>query len=267
MTSALPRLILLVILYFGKLEAARFLDEKCHPGFVPMMINGKNAYRSPWMAFLIYNGEYICSGSLVNSRDNEMFINIYRSNKVNIIDYSYARLGEYDTSTTTDGQTYDISVTAVFPEPWGQDIALLKLAQTITQYTETIRPICIVISGNLNEVMQFHSVNSFTVTGWGQMSRTNKIQATVLQEISVTKMDSAYCGNPKGQICCQNPSQFVCHGDSGSPLFSTGRYNYITSSVLYGVLSSGHEKCYDYAKYVDIIPYTSWICNTIRSNL
>ncbi|KAH8234361.1 hypothetical protein KR038_008576 [Drosophila bunnanda] len=258
MTYALPWSILLVVLYFGKLEAVTFLDAQCQPRFSPMMINGKNANRAPWMAYLIHNGQYICGGSLVNSR-KKLFNNCILSNQVKLIDFSYARLGEYDTSTTTDGDTYDIMVIAVFPGPGGQDIALLKLAGKIYNYTATIRPICIVIFQSQAEERELYSVNNFTVTGWGLISRNNNSKATILQEISVSRINSSICGNPVGQICCENHSQFICYGDSGSPLTSTHKYNAITSTVQYGVLSFGHENCYDYAKYVDIVPYTRWI--------
>ncbi|KAH8284745.1 hypothetical protein KR054_000507 [Drosophila jambulina] len=262
MRYLLRKLILLVILHFGKLEAVILLDDKCQPGDTPMMINGGNANRAPWMAYLIRDGKYICSGSLVNSQ----FV-LTAAHCATSMDNLVARLGEYDSSTTSDGETYDFAVTAVFSDPCGQDIALLKLAKRVTIYSATIRPICIVLFKTECEKQELYSVNNFTVTGWGHTSRINGEAATILQEISVSRISPSLCGNPPvGKFCCQSPTQFICHGDSGSPLTSDHKYNHVTSTVQHGILSSGHERCHDYGIYVDIVPYTAWISDTILKN-
>ncbi|XP_017024357.1 chymotrypsin-like protease CTRL-1 [Drosophila kikkawai] len=260
MTYALPKLMLLLLsLCFGKLEAVTFLDNNCQAGFSPMMINSRNANRAPWMAYLIKDGKYICGGSLVNHQ----FV-LTAAHCANSVQNLIARLGEYDSSIETDGETLDIGVSIIFFAPLGQDISLLKLL-TRTNYTATIKPICIVLWTCNEDLRELHSVNKYIVTGWGQISRVNRTASTILQEISVSRINPSLCGNFFGQICCENPSQFVCHGDSGSPLTSEHKYNHVTSTVLYGVLSSGHERCYDYARYVDIAPYTPWIYYIIKS--
>lgn len=66
-------------------------------------------------------------------------------------------------------------------------------------------------------------------------------------------MDPSKCPTPEGQICCQNPTQNSCHGDSGSPLVAFVKYNETTTiAAQYGVLSHGHERCFDHGYYVDV---------------
>lgn len=55
--------------------------------------------------------------------------------KCKLYHYSFVRLGEYDTMTTSDGPTTDIAVMSIYYGPFGQDIAVLKLAEEVTTYS------------------------------------------------------------------------------------------------------------------------------------
>nr|XP_016928272.1 vitamin K-dependent protein C isoform X2 [Drosophila suzukii] len=109
MTSAIALLILSALLSLGKLGFAGFLDSQCIPPYGPRVIGGQNARRSPWMAYLIRNGGFACGGSLIAYR----FV-LTAAHCTQINDNLYVRLGEYDSSRTTDGQTTDYRVVNIY---------------------------------------------------------------------------------------------------------------------------------------------------------
>ncbi|XP_017077684.1 serine protease grass [Drosophila eugracilis] len=263
MRPAIALLTLLAILSFGKLGFTQLLEPKCIPSYATRVIGGRSARRSPWMAYLIRNNAFACGGSLIAYR----FV-LTAGHCTQIPDNNlYVRLGEYDSSRTSDGRTAEYRVISTFRHEKyinfeHDDIAVLKLDRTVI-YNDKIRPICIFLNPGMQSFVD--RLQDFTLTGWGQTA-TYYQMPTTLQEMSLRRVDRYFCGAKSNTICCSNPSQFACFGDSGSPLGATMRYGRGYIYAQFGVTSSVTGNCDGYSTYVDVTSYLPWLLTTLRRN-
>ncbi|XP_017014755.1 serine protease grass [Drosophila takahashii] len=262
MTAAITLLTLLSILSLGKLGTARLLDPQCVIPYGPRVIGGQNARRSPWMAYLIRNGAFACGGSLIAYR----FV-LTAAHCTQINDNLYVRLGEYDSSRTTDGRTADYRAISIYRHEQyvnfqHDDIAVLKLDRTVL-YNARIRPICIFTNSGFQSVAD--RIQDFTLSGWGQSAQFYQMPTT-LQAMSLRRVEKHFCGAPQNTICCSNPSQFACFGDSGSPLGALVKYRSIYIFVQLGIVNSVTGNCDGYSTHMDLTSYMPWLLNTLRRN-
>ncbi|KAH8347805.1 hypothetical protein KR084_001166 [Drosophila pseudotakahashii] len=262
MTPAVALLNFFALLSFGKLGIAGLLDPQCVPPYGARVIGGQNARRSPWMAYLIRNGAFTCGGSLIAYR----FV-LTAAHCTRKIDSLYVRLGEYDTSRTTDGRTADYQVISIhrheqFINLHHDDIAVLKLDRTVV-YNAGVRPICIFTHSGFQSVAD--RIQDFTLSGWGQSAQYYQMPTT-LQAMSLRRVDKDFCGARQNSICCSNPSQFACFGDSGSPLGALIKYRGIYLFVQFGITSSVTGNCDGYSRHTDLTSYMPWLINTLQRN-
>ncbi|XP_036669254.2 serine protease grass isoform X1 [Drosophila suzukii] len=262
MTSAIALLILSALLSLGKLGFAGFLDSQCIPPYGPRVIGGQNARKSPWMAYLIRNGGFACGGSLIAYR----FV-LTAAHCTQINDNLYVRLGEYDSSRTTDGQTTDYRVVNIYRHEHyvsfqHDDIAVLKLDRTVV-YNAAVRPICIFTNTGFQSTAD--RIQDFTLTGWGQSAQHYEMPTT-LQAMSLHRVEKHFCGAPSNTICCRNPSKFACFGDSGSPLGALLKYRGVYIFAQFGIVNSVTGNCDGYSIHMDLTSYMPWLLNTLRRN-
>lgn len=89
---------------------------------------------------------------------------------------------------------------------------------------------------------------------------------TTLQEMSLRRVRNEYCGVPSLSICCWNPLQYACFGDSGGPLGSLVKYGPKTIYVQFGVTNSVTGNCDGYSSYLDLTSYMPWLYQTLLRN-
>ena len=144
-----------------------------------------------------------------------------------------ARLGEFDTTRTDDGQHVDASVARIIMHPRFRgparhdDIALLQLSRPVT-LGERVWPACLPPEGS------DHTGQRALVAGWG-LTEFNGETAAILQEAELTVADVNECersyrtrlhffdrrypGGFRGTtLCAQGHEKDSCEGDSGGPL-------------------------------------------------
>ncbi|GFR01711.1 serine protease filzig, partial [Trichonephila clavata] len=172
-----------------------------------------------------------------------------------------ARLGEYDTSASSDSrQDFGIETLITHPqyqEPYRQsnDIALLRLNKDAV-FTEHVWPVCLPIRNT-----DVTGMNA-TVAGWGQTSfieistrrltvwdgKCFKWQKNILQKVNVPVLTNGAClemyfeaGHTypleENQMCAgyREGGKDSCQGDSGGPLF----INQNDQMTVIGLVSAG----------------------------
>ncbi|KAH8234366.1 hypothetical protein KR038_008575 [Drosophila bunnanda] len=274
---------LLVILSFQLLGTgtAQLLDDRCQRSYRSRVIGGKRSERAPWMAYLVRNGYFACGGSLIANR---FVLTAAHCTQVN--DNLYVRLGELDSATRRDGPTEDFRVIQIFRHEnyvthMSHDIAVLKLDRSVVYrgkknpiksnifliksiflcFAANIRPICIILDTKLRS--KVNAIQDFTLTGWGQSAHYYQMP-TRLQRLNVRRINEYWCNNQAERFCCQNPAQFVCFGDSGSPLGAMVLYRKRIIFAQFGIASSVTGNCDGYSIFTDVFHYTPWIVATIR---
>ncbi|EDW91927.1 uncharacterized protein Dyak_GE14063 [Drosophila yakuba] len=262
MTPAIVLLTFLVILSLGNHGYSTLLDPKCLEPNGLRVVGGQDARRSPWMAYLIRNGRFACGGSLIAHR----FV-LTAAHCTQINDSLFVRLGEYDSSRTSDGQTIDYAVVSIYRHEKyvnyrNHDIAVLKLDRHIV-YNALIRPICIFINPGLQFLAD--SIHNFTLTGWGQIDPHFKMPTT-LQEMSLRRVRKEYCGVTSSYICCWNPAQFSCSGDSGSPLGAHLPRGQSSIYVQFGIASFVTGNCDGFNSFLDLTSYMPWLYQTLLNH-
>lgn len=204
---------------------------------------------------------------------------------ISFIYYSLSvRLGEFDESTDPDcrnvrGRFTCTSVLNVAPEQvfvhesfsprsFSYDIALIKLARdvefsgwlnlsvllqlilTIFVSTESISPICLPVTEELQKAEMYE----YTLIGWG----TNPVvtEATV-SYINNTECAKSYPELTSHQMCTSTPND-LCRGTAGSPLFNVNVYNDLQRRVQFGIVSYGKASCED-GVYTEVSSFIPWI--------
>ncbi|XP_016981240.1 phenoloxidase-activating enzyme 1 [Drosophila rhopaloa] len=275
-------LCLLVYLMFGNRvfpTSASLLEPNC--GLSPIgkrISGGRNAKlnSTPWMAFLHADWKFICGGSLINSA----FVVTAAHCVFPVAKQLMARLGEYDWTSEQDcvdgfgcvPPYRDYMVIKIYTHPRYRsirafDIALLKLDQPV-QYTENIRPICVIMHENMFQwYWDVDAARELTLTGWG--ATKTRSSSPILQTVKLTQVPREICHDQHGfnvdhtHICAGDFHHYACTGDSGSPLGLTVKYKRKDVYALVGIVSKGSNPCSGVTAFTNVVSFTDWIANTI----
>ena len=243
-------------------------------------LNGKTVDldqgRWPWMALLgeRINGRrrWTCGGTLISPLTVLTAAHCVAGRQPADLK---VRLGEYDLSTTRDGQHVSVPVARIVVHPRyhhkQNDLALLHLSRA-APLSRQIRPACLP-PGHAD-----HTGRRADLAGWGHTEYKGTVSRVLheaqLRVVNVSRCEMAYQhlltfdrdfpGGFQGTKLCANSadgtSKDACQGDSGGPLVyrTTGierRYQVI------GVVSSGHgcgNPNYP-GIYTKVSMYVSWI--------
>ncbi|GAB0093130.1 venom serine protease-like [Sergentomyia squamirostris] len=200
----------------------------------------------PWVARLVYNGQFHCGASLV-SEDYVVTaahcVRRLQRSKIRVI------LGDHDQFITTETPAIMRAVSAIIrhrnfdANTYNHDIALLRLRKKVV-FGKSIRPVC------LPQETSDPAGSIGTVIGWGRTSEGGSLPGT-LQQVKVPILTLAQCRNMKYRASRITPNMLCagkgppsgqgiggdsCQGDSGGPLFvSNGIKNEIVGIVSWGV--------------------------------
>ncbi|XP_016967688.2 chymotrypsin-like protease CTRL-1 [Drosophila biarmipes] len=279
MQSTLVVLLCLIIVNQVLHGSAKLLDPQC--GLSPIqrrIVGGSTAElnSAPWMVFLHDQRVFICGGSLI-TKD---FVLTAAHCVLPTPNRLLARLGEYDWTTEPDcynrfvcAPPYrDYTVTKIYTHPRytsiaNHDIALLKLNQSVV-FTETIRPICVLMHENPDEWYWYvDAVKEFTLSGWGATEMYSV--SPRLQTVNLTQTERGICHDQHApnvdhtHICAGNNYTYACTGDSGGPLVTTVYYDEREIHAQVGIVSSGSENCRGITVFTNVLSFTQWIAQTI----
>ncbi|XP_046406061.1 trypsin-1 [Ischnura elegans] len=200
---------------------------------------GVNRY--PWIARLMYDGQFHCGGSLLNSDyvlTAAHCVRRLRRSKMRIV------LGDHDMHSAHETPIVSRTVAAVIRhrnfdlETYNHDIALLRLRKTVS-YSKRVRPVCLPQGPSTEPAGKLG-----TVVGWGRISEGGTLPS-VAQEVQVPILSLQQCRTDSKyrpsritnyMICAGKGSQDSCQGDSGGPLLvqSGGKFE-VVGIVSWGV--------------------------------
>ncbi|XP_014253064.2 trypsin-1-like isoform X2 [Cimex lectularius] len=202
---------------------------------------GVNRY--PWVARLVYDGQFHCGGSLLN--------------------------GDHDQYVTTDSPAIMRAVSSIIRHrnfdvnSYNHDIALLKLRKPVS-FTKNIRPVCLP-----NSAMD-PAGKVGTVVGWGRTSEGGNL-ANIVQEVQVPILTLQQCRATKyrpsritpNMVCAGKGIQDSCQGDSGGPLLlnTEGEKFEIVGIVSWGV---GCGRPGYPGVYTRVTSYLNWVRRNMK---
>ncbi|XP_063244255.1 transmembrane protease serine 9-like [Bacillus rossius redtenbacheri] len=180
---------------------------------------GVNRY--PWVARLVYDGQFHCGGSLLDSRYVLTAAHCVRRLKKSKI---RVYLGDHDQFNATETPVILRMVSAVIRHrnfdvnSYNHDIALLRLRKPIT-YTKRVRPVC------LPQDDADPAGRSGIVVGWGRTTEGGALPS-IVQEVQVPILTLQQCRQSKykpsritpNMLCAGRGDHDSCQGDSGGPL-------------------------------------------------
>ncbi|KAG6464631.1 hypothetical protein O3G_MSEX014634 [Manduca sexta] len=256
--------------------------------------NRTDLFEMPWMVVLMYQSvrgtELDCGGTLIN----EWYV-LTAAHCVKFLPHGLELksviLGEYELEHDPDCQVYNekqicapkiknVAVDEAIPheeynkELLTNDIALIRLSEPADFSLDSIKPICLPVTPQLQK--QILIGKNAVASGWGLTE--NHIQSRVLLKVSVpivSKEDcqAAYEGKAvihDQQLCAGGVAgKDSCGGDSGGPLVYPGRLG--PGRVKYiqrGVVSFGTQICGLAGVpgvYTNVANYMDWILDHIRS--
>ncbi|XP_061384880.1 trypsin-1-like isoform X2 [Danaus plexippus] len=198
---------------------------------------GVNRY--PWMARLVYDGQFHCGASLLTKEyvlTAAHCVRKLKRSKIRVI------LGDHDQTITSESPAIMRAVTAIVrhrsfdSDSYNNDIALLKLRKPVT-FSKIIKPVC------LPPASIEPSGKEGIVVGWGRTSEGGQLPA-VVQEVRVPILSLSQCRGMKyratritnNMLCAGRSSTDSCQGDSGGPLLiQQGDRFQIVGIVSWGV--------------------------------
>ncbi|KAG8275340.1 hypothetical protein J6590_088039 [Homalodisca vitripennis] len=189
-------------------------------GGVPTGVN-----RYPWVARLVYNGQFHCGGSLLNEDYVLTAAHCVRNLKrtrIRVI------LGDHNMFSTSDAPAKMRAVASIVRHrnfdvnSYNHDIALLRLRKPVN-FTKNIRPVCLP-----TQETDFAG-RTGVVVGWGRTSEGGNL-ASVAQQVNVPILSLSECRSLKyrpsritnNMVCAGKGTQDSCQGDSGGPLLVDG---------------------------------------------
>ncbi|XP_072747963.1 trypsin-1 isoform X2 [Anoplolepis gracilipes] len=194
----------------------------------------------PWMALLMYRGQFYCGGTVINSRyvmTAAHCIDRFDGSKLTV------RILEHNWNLTSESKTQDFKVEKTIKHSgystinYDNDIALIKLRDPI-RFQGPMRPAC------LPEPGKTFAGEKGIVTGWGATKEGGSV-STYLQEVEVPIISNAECRATKypsrkitdNMLCAGyiQGGKDSCQGDSGGPLHieKNGVY-YVIGVVSWG---------------------------------
>ncbi|XP_016970163.2 serine protease grass-like [Drosophila rhopaloa] len=241
------------VLVLGTQRSAQLLEPGCLPPNDRQEVDP-----APWMAYLVRQGAYACSGSLITYN----FV-LTSGHCADITKNLYVRLGHYQSNGTEDFLVMSVFRHQRYETIMSDDIALLKLNRSLEGRAK-IRPICILLNPDLRTTIK--AIPSFILTGWSQTK--GDTQQTVRQ-VLVNRVDPGmneyWCRKQEERFCCQKPAIFALTADPGTPLGGQVLFDESPMIVQFGIFSSGHGDT-SYGIYTDVNYHTPWIVATIRQN-
>ncbi|XP_072929276.1 trypsin-1 isoform X1 [Epargyreus clarus] len=226
---------------------------------------GSNRY--PWMARLVYDGQFHCGASLLTKEyvlTAAHCVRKLKRSKIRVI------LGDHDQTITTESPAIMRAVTAIVrhrsfdADSYNNDIALLKLRKPVT-FSKIIKPVCLPPSGI------DPSGKEGIVVGWGRTSEGGQLPA-VVQEVRVPILTLTQCRGMKyrasritnNMLCAGRASTDSCQGDSGGPLLlQQGDKFQIVGIVSWGV---GCGRPGYPGVYTRITRYLPWLRANLRDS-
>ncbi|KAJ6597425.1 Serine protease grass, partial [Pseudolycoriella hygida] len=253
--------------------------------------NKTNLFEFPWMALLRYETdgtvESLCGGSLIS----ELYV-LTAAHCVaklkSTIKLIAVRLGEYDTTTDIDCQligteqmcappVQDIPIEEKFAHPmydkprFSNDVAILRLARPANMTPESVRPICLPTTFEVQNT----TLKRVSVTGWGttetQRPATVLLQALlpiVPNDVCISKYYKRSLNLTSSQMCAGGELGIdSCKGDSGGPLIYPATLDAVRM-VQFGIISAGVSVCSNSNEfpgiYVKVAYYMRWILDQMR---
>ncbi|XP_071510754.1 uncharacterized protein [Diadema antillarum] len=139
------------------------------------------------------------------------------------------------------------------------DIALIRLRQPLREFTDYVRPICLLPSGFSRRLLARASVGR--VTGWGSQV-AGGAPSTELREINVPVVSRAQCqvlATKPNLFCAGAPNEDSCEGDSGGPFAVKYRGRWYQLGIVTGGTSEQCAAQGEYGYYTSIAPYRDWL--------
>jgi uncharacterized protein (TIGR03382 family) len=200
------------------------------------------------------NGNWFCTGVLVDKDWVMTAASCFDNN-----DATQARIGDGNlTDGTTAGQTSNITQITKHPQfnvndtVWRHDVALLKLASSVTDRTPTPirRTTTTVATGS-----------SFTQAGFGE-NNNNGGGGGVLRSLTTTNVDCGQAGDngiQNANLLCFNAADGTgsCWGDGGAPAFITEGGVRVVAGVASG--GTGNSCTSGLDVYTSLAPEIAWI--------
>jgi secreted trypsin-like serine protease len=202
-------------------------------GATPMIIGGGNASNAPWAARLFVNGQQNCTATIIAPT----YILTAKHCVSNTTAQYTFRIGSLD---QTSGGT--MATGAAITRHGTADIAIVRLS---TSVAATYSPLGTASNVAVNQTVQVYGWGA-TCTGQPEIncqSRTLKVA-----DVRVTSVN---CRDFSGgvAVCAQRGNGITAGGDSGGPMFASGRQ--------VGVASTSDRATR--TAYTNITQYRSWI--------
>jgi secreted trypsin-like serine protease len=207
-------------------------QEEPGGGATPMIIGGGNASNAPWAARLFVDGRQTCTATIIAPT----YILTARHCVSSAGTYSF-RIGSLD---QTSGGTVATGV-AITRHP-SADLAVVRLG---TSVSATYSPLGTTSDVAVNQTVQVYGWGA-TCTGQPEIN----CQARYLKVANV-RVTSVNCSDYTGGIavCAQRGNGITAGGDSGGPMFASGRQ--------VGVASTSDRATR--TAYTNVTRYRSWI--------
>ncbi|KAH8301544.1 hypothetical protein KR059_005628, partial [Drosophila kikkawai] len=266
--------IIILVSFVILTNGAQFLEPNCGISISssrsrPRVAGGQVAdmFANPWMAY-VYSSKSACGGSLITNR--------FVLTAAHCLHYEYTIvvLGDFDLSSPTDCSARGCMPYAIrvpvdqqiahprYVHHTRDDIALLRLARSV-QYTNYIKPICLLT--NLNPL---NTLRYLTVTGWGLTQ--NGRPSHILKTHTLQQRDRLYCARKfnlrvdMSHICAESSNSKSCKGDSGSPVSAPLNLGGPPRIVQFGIMSTIGRGCNSVEIYTNVMHYMEWIREVVR---
>lgn len=244
----------------------------------------------PWMAQLQYETadglKFQCGGTLISKRYVLTAAHCVVTGSRTVL--RMVRLGEYDTQTEEDCEgtgfnkyclppVQDFLIEEVRAHPdynkpkYANDIALIRLRRDVDITAENVLPICLPLTKELQE----NVLTRVLIAGWGLTEE--KIPSNVLLKAVLPIVSNGVCERvfrrsakiTSSQLCAGGEKGIdSCRGDSGGPLFFSGKVKGLRY-VQYGIVSvgvvsnCGGDETYP-GIYARVSNYMKWILDEMR---
>ena len=206
--------------------------EEPSGGATPMIIGGGNASNAPWAARLFVNGRQNCTATIIAPT----YILTAKHCVSSSGTYTF-RIGSLD---QTSGGT--MATGATITRHSTADIAIVRLS---TSVSATYSPLGTASDVAVNQTVQVYGWGA-TCTGQPEINCQSR-----LLKVANVRVTSVNCRDYTGgvAVCAQRGNGITAGGDSGGPMFASGRQ--------VGVASTSDRATR--TAYTNITQYRSWI--------